>query len=158
MDSSWERVSRFSLSVARPVSSYFPNPKNPRSFWTLRRVTTCSADALMKYSAVSSSRVRSVMVVFGAEVTSSLKPRPTCISCGRLCMENRNAVFVPRAVCRILREVAITKRSELVQYDGEDGAILTPAVRLILVAFADGEPNVLQQHFPERTHRLDVLV
>jgi len=44
------------------VSSYFPNPKNPRSFWTLRRVTTCSADALMKYSAVSSSRVRSVMV------------------------------------------------------------------------------------------------
>src|SRR6266404_2984797 len=41
------------------------------------------------------------MVVFGAEATSSLNPRPTCMSCGRLCIEKRNAVLVPRAVCRI---------------------------------------------------------
>src|SRR5215472_1017941 len=41
------------------------------------------------------------MVVLGAEVTSSLNPRATCMSCGRLCIENRNAVCVPRAVCRI---------------------------------------------------------
>ena len=41
------------------------------------------------------------MVVLGAEVTSSLNPRPTLSNCGMLCIEKRKAVFVPRAVLRM---------------------------------------------------------
>src|SRR5256885_931102 len=71
--------------------------------WTVsvRRFCRTRADAFMKYCAVSSSRVCNNMVVLGAEDTSSLNPRPTFNSCGRDWSANRNAVFVPRAVCRI---------------------------------------------------------
>ena len=49
MCSSSARVSRSSLSTARPVSSYFSYPKNfQRSTVRLRRVTTCSAEACRK--------------------------------------------------------------------------------------------------------------
>ena len=50
---------------------------------------------------VSSSRVRRIIVVLGADETSSLNPLSTCMSCGNACIENRKAVFVPRAVCKI---------------------------------------------------------
>ena len=56
---------------------------------------------LLKYLAVSSSRVWSSIVVPGADDTSCWNPIPTWRSCGRDCIENRNAVFVPRAVFRI---------------------------------------------------------
>jgi hypothetical protein len=51
--------------------------------------------------ALSSFWVFKTMVELGAEVTSSLKPRPTLSNCGMLCLEKRQAVLVPRAVLRI---------------------------------------------------------
>jgi hypothetical protein len=52
-------------------------------------------------------------------------------------------VCAPRSL-QDLGEVAISKRSELVQYDREDRVILTPAVRLVLLTLANRELNVLQ--------------
>ena len=53
-------------------------------------------------SVVSSLGVPSLIVVLGTEVTP-LNARPTCMSCRILCMENRNAVFVPRLSARFAR-------------------------------------------------------
>src|SRR2546422_7688305 len=76
------------------------------------------------FRSVSSSRVRIVTVVFGADAMSSLNPRPTCMSCERLCMEKRKAVFRSEEhaselqsrlhlVCRLLLE---KKKNNTTQY------------------------------------------
>jgi len=101
MCSSCARVSLMSVSLPEPVASYL-SWNSPRR-WTanVRRFCRTRADALRKYWAVSSSFVRRIMLVLGAEDTSSRNPRPTVRSCGMACSENRKAVLVPRAVCTI---------------------------------------------------------
>ncbi len=121
MRSSSARYSRSSRSDPLvPLS----NRSQPNNCWrtsdTVRFITRCSADARMKNFDVSSSCVRSAILVFGADVTSSLKPLPTCNNWGRLCIENRNAVFVPRAVWRICAKFLYPNGSELVQDDTQN--------------------------------------
>jgi len=101
MDSSWERVSRFSLSGG--TSGFFVLPKPEESSLLL--------DAAPRHD-LFGRRLDEVFGGFfvpraerygrvGAEVTSSLKPRPTASVAGGSAWRTGNAVFVPRAVCGI---------------------------------------------------------
>lgn len=51
---------------------------------------------------------------------SSLKPRPTCISCGRLCIEKRKALCVAGGLQNLCK-VAVSERRKLVQHHNEHG-------------------------------------
>ena len=66
-----------SFRSARSFLEALPSKELVPNEGLVRRVTACSADARMKYRAVSSSCVRSAIFVFGADVTSSLNPLPT---------------------------------------------------------------------------------
>src|SRR5207245_10590226 len=86
---------------------------------------------------VSSSSAGNGMLVSDAGETASLKPRPTVRSCGRACRANRNAVLVPRAVCRIWAKFEISNGRKFVEDDADHRPVLAAALLLVLVALAN---------------------
>ena len=101
MCSSCARVSLMSVSLPNPMGSYLSSNTAAAldgQGAPLLRHARRRFEEILRCLLV---RVCRSMVVFGAEETSSLKPRPTVRSCGSAWSANRNAVLVPRAVCRI---------------------------------------------------------
>src|SRR6266478_3314069 len=136
MCSSCARVSLMSVSLPKPTGSYLSSNTPVRWTVKVRRFCGTRADAFRKYCAVSSSFVRNSMFVFGAEDTSSLKPRPTVRSCGS---------GAPRRL-QDLGKVRVSKGRKLVENDADHRPVLAAALLLVLVTLANHQLHVLQQH------------
>jgi hypothetical protein len=115
-----------SLSLPVPVSTYFVENTPVLRTARLRRLVATRADAFRNHCTVVSSETFIIILVCGAEDTSSANALLTFSSCESIWKENRIEIRAPRAVCRTLAKPGYAKASNSSRMTDTIGSIACP--------------------------------